>query len=56
MAKKQAFGADAQAMKAAHRRMAKVILSTKNENGKYSFKETMLDQEHVKEFIQKNKS
>lgn len=55
MAKKQSFGSQALQAKAAHRRMAKVIISTKNEKGKYAYKEVMIDQENVKEFIQQNK-
>jgi hypothetical protein len=55
MAKKQAFGEEAQALKQAQRKMAKVIISTKNERGKYSFRETMMDQDSVNEFIQKSK-
>jgi hypothetical protein len=56
MAKKQTFGQDALAAKAAARRMAKVIISTKNANGKYSYRETMVDQDNVKDFIQSNKA
>ncbi|MEX0719702.1 MAG: DUF4295 family protein [Balneolaceae bacterium] len=55
MAKKQSFGSQALQAKAAHRRMAKVIISTKNEKGKYAYKEVMIDQENVKNFIQQNK-
>ncbi|MEO1022280.1 MAG: DUF4295 family protein [Bacteroidota bacterium] len=55
MAKKQVFGADALQAKASQRRMAKVIISRKNKNGKYSYPEAMIDQENVKEFIAKNK-
>jgi hypothetical protein len=55
MAKKQAFGEEAQALKQAQRKMAKVIISTRNERGKYSFRETMVDHDSVKDFIQKNK-
>lgn len=55
MAKKQAFGEEAQALKDAQRKMAKVIISTKNERGKYSFRETMIDQDSVKDFLDKNK-
>ncbi len=55
MAKKQAFGDEAQALKAAQRKMAKVIISTKNARGKFAFKETMMDQENVNEFIKSNK-
>lgn len=55
MAKKQAFGEEAQALKASQRKMAKVIISTKNARGKYAFRETMMDQENVNEFIKNNK-
>lgn len=55
MAKKQAFGAEAQALKESQRKMAKVIISTINERGKYAYRESMIDQDDVKEFIQKNK-
>jgi hypothetical protein len=56
MAKKQVFGDEAKSLKSAHRRMAKVIISTKNERGKYSYKERMIDQDSVTDFIQKNKA
>lgn len=56
MAKKQVFGDEAKSLKGSHRKMAKVIISTKNERGKYAFKETMIDQENVNNFIQKNKA
>lgn len=55
MAKKQAFGEEAQALKDAQRKMAKVIIATKNERGKYAYKEVMMDQDNVKEFIQNSK-
>lgn len=56
MAKKQVFGEEAKSLKFAHRKMAKVIISTKNERGKYAFKETMVDQDNVTDFINKNKA
>lgn len=56
MAKKQSFGQDALQAKAAHRKMAKVIISTKNDKGKYAYRELMMDQENVKEYIQNNKA
>lgn len=56
MAKKQSFGTEALQQKAAHRKMAKVIISSKNDKGKYAYKEAMIDQEDVKEFIQQNKA
>lgn len=56
MAKKQVFGDEAKSLKSAHRKMAKVIISTKNPRGQYSYKETMIDQDSVTDFIQKNKA
>lgn len=55
MAKKQAFGEEAKRLKGTHRKMAKVIISTKTTRGKYGFKEAMVDQESVREFIDKNR-
>jgi len=55
MAKRQAFGEQAQQLKAAHRKMAKVVIATKNSRGKFAYKEAMIDQDNAKEFIQKNK-
>ncbi|MDX1618294.1 MAG: DUF4295 family protein [Balneolaceae bacterium] len=55
MAKKQVFGDEAQRRKGSHRKMAKVIISTKSTRGKYAFKESMVDQEEVNTFIQQNK-
>lgn len=56
MAKKQKFGSEILAAKASQRRMAKVVISTKNASGKYSYRETMVDQENVQDFIQNNKA
>ncbi|HLR90690.1 MAG TPA: DUF4295 family protein [Balneolaceae bacterium] len=56
MAKKQKFGDDSKAQKGAHRKMAKVIISKKNDKGKYFYKETMLDQDKVNDYISKHKS
>ena len=56
MAKKQVFGSEALQARASQRRMAKVVISTKNEKGKYSYQETMVDQDSVKDFIAKNKA
>lgn len=56
MAKKQVFGEEAKTLRESQRKMAKVIISTKNERGKYAFRETMMDQDKVSEFINKNKS
>ncbi len=51
MAKRQVFGEEAEKKKGTHRKMAKVIISTKSSHGKYAFKETMVDQDQVNEFI-----
>ncbi|MDG5766988.1 DUF4295 domain-containing protein [Balneolales bacterium ANBcel1] len=56
MAKKQVFGEEVLAAKAAQRKMAKVILSKKSAKGKVSFSETTIDQDNVKDFISRNKS
>ncbi len=56
MAKRQVFGEEAKSLKSSHRKMAKVIISTKNTRGKYAFRETMVDQESVQDFLKKNKS
>lgn len=57
MAKKQTFGAEAMQLKAAHRRMAKVIISTPTDKrNKYAFKEAMVEQDSVKDFIKQNSS
>ncbi|MFH5884565.1 DUF4295 family protein [Halalkalibaculum sp. DA3122] len=55
MAKKQVFGEEAQKLKGAHRKMAKVIISTKSTRGKYAFKEAMVDEDEVRNFISQNK-
>ena len=56
MAKKQVFGSEALQQIASARKMAEVVVSTKNDSGKYSYKEVMIDQENVAEFLSKNKS
>lgn len=56
MAKKQKFGEEAKSQKGSQRKMAKVIISTMNKSGKYSYKETMLDQDKVSDFLKQHKS
>lgn len=56
MAKKQAFGEQALQMKGAHRKMAKVIIASRNSEGKYAYKESMVDQDNAQKFIQENRS
>lgn len=55
MAKKQTFGTEALEQKAAHRRMAKVIVATKTANNKYAYKEAIIEQDEVQNFIKDNK-
>lgn len=56
MAKKQKFGEAALKNKGTHRKMAKVIISTKTERNNFAFKEAMVDQDSVQEYIKENKS
>ncbi|SMO45514.1 DUF4295 domain-containing protein [Fodinibius sediminis] len=55
MAKKQVFGKKAQDNKAADRRMAKVIVAKKTANNKFGYKEAIVDQDEVQDFIKANK-
>jgi len=55
MAKKQVFGTEAQKKREQHRKMAKVIVSQHNGRGKFSYKEAIISQDDVKDFIAKNK-
>lgn len=55
MAKKQVFGEEAQKLKGSHRKMAKVIISTKSNRGKYAFKEAMVGEDEVRDYISENK-
>lgn len=54
MAKKQTFGDKALQSKMGLRKMAKVIVSTKNAKGKFGYKETIIDVDNVKEFLATN--
>ncbi|MEX0639000.1 MAG: DUF4295 domain-containing protein [Balneolaceae bacterium] len=56
MAKQQAFGEHAQKLKATHRKMAKVIITSKNARGQFAYKEAMVDQDTVTDFIKQYKS
>lgn len=55
MAKRQMFGEEARRTKGAHRKMVKVIISAKSARGKYGFKEAMVEQDEVKNFIDQSK-
>ncbi|MEX0780068.1 MAG: DUF4295 family protein [Balneolales bacterium] len=55
MAKKQSFGDKVAAAKASQRKMAKVIMSHKTQKGSFSFRETIMDQESVKDYITTNR-
>lgn len=55
MAKKQTFGTDGSQQSADDRRMAKVIVAKKTANNKYGYKEAIIDQDDVQDFIKANK-
>lgn len=55
MAKKQTFGKEALEKKASHRRMAKVIVAQQTDNNKYAYKEAIIDEDEVQNFIKENK-
>ena len=55
MAKKQTFGDKALQAKLAQRKMAKVIIAKKNNNGGYGYHESIMDADNVKEYLAKNK-
>ncbi len=56
MAKKQTFGEKVLAAKLAQRKMAKVIVSQKASIGTCKFKEAVIDQDKVQEFIAAHKA
>ena len=56
MAKKQSFGEEALQAKQNQRKMAKVIVATKNSKGKFAYKEIMVDQDNASEVIKKHRS
>lgn len=56
MAKKQAFGADAAKMKQSHKKMAKVVVAFKNQEGRYNYRSTMVSQETVGDYLKNVKS
>jgi hypothetical protein len=51
MAKKQTFGDKALASKNASRKMAKVIVSFKSKTGTYNYRESIVELEKAKDFI-----
>ncbi len=55
MAKKKTFGTEGDSRSNTDRRMAKVIVATKTSNNKYGYKEAIIDQENVQDFIKENK-
>ena len=55
MAKKQAFGTQSQQTKSAQRRMVKVIVARKTTNNKFGYKEAVVEQNEVQNFIKANK-
>jgi hypothetical protein len=55
MAKKKTFGTEGDSGSNTDRRMAKVIVATKTSNNKYGYKEAIIDQDNVQDFIKENK-
>ncbi len=55
MAKKQSFGDKVLRQKAEAKKMAKVIVSTKKENGHYSFQQRMIEASDVRSFVAESK-
>jgi len=55
MAKKKTFGTDAKESQSGDRRMAKVIVAQKTERNNYAYKEAIIDEDEVQNFIQENK-
>jgi hypothetical protein len=56
MAKKKVFGSEGQPQNANDGKMAKVIISTKLGNNTFAYKEAMIRQNDVKDYISENKS
>ena len=56
MAKKQSFGDKVRRSKAESRKMAKMIVAVKKDNGHYSFQQRMVDAESVKDEIKAARS
>lgn len=54
MAKKQTFGTEGQ-QSSGDKRMAKVIVAKKNDRDKYAYKEAMVEEGDVQDFIKDNK-
>lgn len=55
MAKKQVFGTEEQNRNTDHRRMVKVIVAKKTANNKFGYKEAIVEQGEVQNFIKANK-
>ncbi len=56
MAKKKVFGEEAKKKADGQRKMAKVIVSTKTESNNYAFKEAMVPQNEVREYIKEKQA
>lgn len=55
MAKKQTFGDKSLQSKMSQRKMAKVIIAKKKDNGAFGYNETIIDVLNVQDFLAKNK-
>jgi len=55
MAKKQTYGDKALASKLGSRKMAKVIVAFKSKTGNYGYRETIIEMDKAKDFIDGSK-
>ncbi|MDZ7659416.1 DUF4295 domain-containing protein [Fodinibius sp.] len=55
MAKKKTFGTEGQEQQAGDGRMAKVIVAHKTPDNNYAYKEAVIQEDKVQDFIQENK-
>lgn len=55
MAKKQSFGDKTLQSKLSQRKMAKVIIAKKKDNGAFGYNESIIDMVNVQDFLAKNK-
>lgn len=55
MAKKKTFGTEEGSDNNSDRRMAKVIVATETGNNKFGYKEAIIDEDDVQDFINENK-
>lgn len=55
MAKKKTFGTEGGSDSSSDKHMAKVIVATETGNNKYGYKEAIIEEDEVQDFIKENK-